>query len=186
VSRRSRREASSCTDHRAPVKPSLLEQSPTRLRRLSCSSTDRRSWAWWRASPRTSCGQRSRRLRGTLRRSSLSTRSTPLHPTVRRSVYTFVSWTRLVGILHAHNFRKIRCTVSILGTLNRVWRHRLRIRDYTFQNSLKFTNFTEFLKFVKIRFLCITKYHKSFRVRATLTENNCLSKIHFCADVMSC
>jgi len=28
------------------------------------------------------------------------------------------------------------------------WAHRLRICDYRFQNSLKFTNFTKFLKFV--------------------------------------
>jgi len=34
------------------------------------------------------------------------------------------------------------------------YRHRLRIRDYSFQNLLKLTNFTKFLKFdkfVKIR-----------------------------------
>jgi len=44
----------------------------------------------------------------------------------------------------------------------------------------------KFLKFVKIRILGITRDHKSFRVRATLTENNCPSEIHFYADVMSC
>jgi len=33
-------------------------------------------------------------------------------------------------------------------------------------------NSTKFLKFVKIRFLSITRDHKSFRVRATLIENN--------------
>jgi len=38
----------------------------------------------------------------------------------------------------------------------------------------------------KIRFLCITRDRKSFRVRATVTENNCPSEIPFYADVMSC
>jgi len=63
-----------------------------------------------------------------------------------------------VSITHSMRLRKITLAIYYIafGTTN----HRLRIRDYRFQNSLKLTNFTKFLKFVKI--------HKSFRVRATL------------------
>ena len=45
------------------------------------------------------------------------------------------------------------------------------------ENSFKFANFTKFLEFVKIRFLSITRHHKSFRVCATLTQNSCPSEL---------
>jgi len=50
------------------------------------------------------------------------------------------------GWIGLHWLHVLKSCVEVITS-----KHRLRIREYRFQNSLKFTNFTKFLKFVKIR-----------------------------------